>query len=191
MNAAIGQETRVTVLQMAMLYAAIANGGKLWLPQIVERIEAPTGQVLEEFPPRVRRELSVSAENLAIVRQALVGVVNETKGTAYKARPDDDLEVSGKTGTAQVRHMGKRGEPVSSYEQNDHAWFAGFAPSGRPRIAVAVLVEHGGFGGVVAAAGGDGDRARLLRGRWRAGRPAIAPRTWGCRDAVPDASFRP
>jgi len=151
LNAAIGQETRVTVLQMAMLYAAIANGGKLWLPQIVERIESPTGQVLEEFPPRVRRELSVSPENLAIVRQALVGVVNEPKGTAYKARPDDDLEVSGKTGTAQVRHMGKRGEPLSSYEQNDHAWFAGFAPSGHPRIAFAVLVEHGGHGGDVAA----------------------------------------
>jgi len=151
LNAAIGQETRVTVLQMAMLYAAIANGGKLWLPQIVERIESPTGQVLEEFPPRVRRELSVSPENLAIVRQALLGVVNEPKGTAYKARPDDDLEVSGKTGTAQVRHMGKRGEPLSSYEQNDHAWFAGFAPSGHPRIAFAVLVEHGGHGGDVAA----------------------------------------
>jgi len=151
LNAAIGQETRVTLLQMAMLYAAIANGGKLWLPQIVERIESPTGQILEEFPPRVRRELSISADNLAIVRQALVGVVNEPKGTAYKARPDDGLEVAGKTGTAQVRHMGKRGEPVSSYEQNDHAWFAGFAPAGNPRIAFAVLVEHGGHGGDVAA----------------------------------------
>ncbi|HEY4185364.1 MAG TPA: penicillin-binding protein 2, partial [Polyangia bacterium] len=151
LNAAIGQETRVTVLQMAMLYAAIANGGKLWLPQIVERIESPTGQVLEEFPPRVRRELSISADNLALVRQALIGVVNESKGTAYKARPDDDLEVAGKTGTAQVRHMGKRGEPVSSYEQNDHAWFAGYAPAGNPRIAFAVLVEHGGHGGDVAA----------------------------------------
>ena len=152
LNAAIGQETRVTLLQMAMLYAAIANGGKLWLPQLVERIESPAGQILEDFPPRVRRELSVSAENLAIVRQALVGVVNESKGTAYKARPDDDLEVAGKTGTAQVlRHMGRRGEPVASYEQNDHAWFAGFAPAGNPRIAFAVLVEHGGHGGEVAA----------------------------------------
>jgi penicillin-binding protein 2 len=151
LNAAIGQETRVTVLQMAMLYAAVANGGKLWLPQIVERIESPAGQVLEEFPPRVRRELSISAENLAIVRQALVGVVNEPKGTAYKARPDDDLEVAGKTGTAQVRHMSRRGEPVAVYEQNDHAWFAGFAPAGNPRIALAILVEHGGHGGEVAA----------------------------------------
>jgi len=152
LNAAIGQETRVTLLQMAMLYAAIANGGKLWLPQLVERIEAPSGQILEDFPPRVRRELSVTADNLALVRQALVGVVNESKGTAYKARPDDDLEVAGKTGTAQVlRHMGRRGEPITSYEQNDHAWFAGFAPAGNPRIAFAVLVEHGGHGGEVAA----------------------------------------
>ncbi|HET6282662.1 MAG TPA: penicillin-binding protein 2, partial [Polyangia bacterium] len=63
LNAIIGQgSTRVTLLQMATLYAAIANNGKLWLPQIVERIEAPDGQVLEEFAPRVRRELSISPE---------------------------------------------------------------------------------------------------------------------------------
>jgi penicillin-binding protein 2 len=151
LNAAIGQETRVTLLQMATLYAAIANGGKLWLPQIVERIESPAGQVVEEFAPRVRRELSISPENLALVRQALVGVVNEPKGTAYKVRLDEDLEVAGKTGTAQVRHFSRRGEPVSSYEQNDHAWFVGFAPAGNPRIAFAVLVEHGGHGGEIAA----------------------------------------
>src|SRR6185369_11313712 len=61
----IGQgSTRVTLLQMATMYAAIANGGKLWLPQIVERVEDPEGKTLEEFPPRVRRELAVSAETL-------------------------------------------------------------------------------------------------------------------------------
>ena len=81
LNAVIGQgSTRVTLLQMALLYAAIANGGKLWLPQIVERVESPDGQVLEEFAPRVRREISVSPETLAVVRQALVGVVNESQG---------------------------------------------------------------------------------------------------------------
>src|SRR5436305_10043396 len=74
LNAVIGQgSTRVTLLQMATLYAAIANGGKLWLPQIVERVEGPDGQVLEEFAPRVRRELAVSAEHLAFLRQAPVG----------------------------------------------------------------------------------------------------------------------
>ena len=108
--------------------------------------------MLEEFPPRVRRELSVSPENLAIVRQALVGVVNESKGTAYKARLRRRTSRSrARRGTAQVRHMGTRGEPLSAYEQNDHAWFVGFAPAGRPRIAFAVLVEHGGHGGDVAA----------------------------------------
>jgi penicillin-binding protein 2 len=151
LNAVIGQgSTRVTLLQMVTLYTAIANGGKLWLPQIVERIESPDQKVLEEFAPRVRRELSVSPESLAIIRQGLVGVVNEPKGTAFKVRARD-IEVAGKTGTAQVRRMVRRGEALSSYEQNDHAWFVGFAPAGNPRIAFAVLVEHGGHGGEVAA----------------------------------------
>jgi penicillin-binding protein 2 len=148
LNAVIGQgSTRVTLLQMALLYAAIANGGKLWLPQIVERVESPDGQTLEEFAPRVRREVSVAPETLAIVRQALVGVVNESKGTAYKSRAKD-IEVAGKTGTAQVH--GRHTE-LGGYEAGDHAWFVGFAPAGRPRIAVAALVEHGGHGGDVAA----------------------------------------
>jgi penicillin-binding protein 2 len=148
LNAVIGQgSTRVTLLQMVTLYAAIANGGKLWLPQIVERVESPDGQTVEEFPPRVRREISVSPETLAIVRQALVGVVNESKGTAYKSRAKD-IEVAGKTGTAQVH--GRHSE-AGGYEAGDHAWFVGFAPAGRPKIAVAALVEHGGHGGDVAA----------------------------------------
>src|SRR5580765_3673093 len=146
-NAVIGQgSTRVTLLQMATLYAAIANGGKLWLPQIVERVESPEGKTLEEFAPRVRRELAVSPETLAIVREALVGVVNESKGTAYKARLKD-IEVAGKTGTAQVQ----TGRAEGGYESATHAWFVGFAPAGRPKIAIAVLVEHGGHGGDVAA----------------------------------------
>jgi penicillin-binding protein 2 len=151
LNAVIGQgSTRVTLLQMATLYAAIANGGKLWLPQIVERVESPDGQVLEDFAPRVRRELSVSPENLAFLRQALVGVVNEPKGTAFKVHPHD-IEIAGKTGTAQVHKMIRRGDNGGAWEQDDHAWFVGFAPAGRPRIAFAVLVEHGGHGGEVAA----------------------------------------
>jgi penicillin-binding protein 2 len=149
LNAVIGQgSTRVTLLQMATLYAAIANGGKLWLPQIVDHVEAPDGQVLEEFPPRVRREINVSAEHLAFVRQALVGVVNEPKGTAFKARPKE-IEMAGKTGTAQVH--GRRDDTSGTYEGTEHAWFVGFAPAGRPKIALAVLVEHGGHGGEVSA----------------------------------------
>src|SRR4029453_17602408 len=101
---------------------------------------------VEEFAPRVRRELAVAPETLAIVRQALVGVVNESKGTAYRARLKD-IEVAGKTGTAQVQIARADG----THELGTHAWFVGFAPAGRPKVALAVLVEHGGHGGDVAA----------------------------------------
>jgi penicillin-binding protein 2 len=153
LNTAIGEgAVRVTVLQMALLYATIAADGKLWLPQIVERVESPAGQILEEFPPRVRREVSVAPDSLAFLRRALYGVVFDAKGTAYKTRPRH-IEIAGKTGTAQVFQGGRRGgdDPPLPYERVDHAWFAGFAPAAKPRIAFAVLVEHGGHGGSVAA----------------------------------------
>jgi len=153
LNTAIGEgDTRVTVLQMALLYAAVATDGKLWLPQIVERIESPTGQMVEEFPPRIRREVAASPEALAFLRRALFGVMQDSRGTAYKAR-SKHIEIAGKTGTAQVFQGGRRGgdEPPLPYERVDHAWFAGFAPAAKPRIAFAVLVEHGGHGGAVAA----------------------------------------
>ena len=153
LNTAIGEgAVRVTVLQMALLYASVAADGKLWLPQIVERVESPSGQIIEEFPPRVRREVSVSPDSLAFLKRALYGVVFDSKGTAYKARPKR-IEIAGKTGTAQVFQGGRRGgdEPPLPYERVDHAWFAGFAPAAKPRIAFAVLVEHGGHGGSVSA----------------------------------------
>lgn len=151
LNTAIGEgATRVTVLQMALLYATIANGGKLWLPQIVERIESPAGQVIEEFPPRARRDVAVSADSLNLVRRALFAVVNEPKGTAYKAR-SEKVEVAGKTGTAQVWAPRRRDEGGQPYEKQYHAWFAGFAPAARPKLAFAVIVERGGRGAEVAA----------------------------------------
>jgi penicillin-binding protein 2 len=151
LNTAIGEgSTRVTVLQMALLYAAVANGGRLWLPQIVERIEGPGGQVIEEFPPRARRDVSVSAESFALLRRALFGVANEPKGTAYRAGRASKIEVAGKTGTAQAARARRKGEDPG-VDFLDHAWFAGFAPAAKPRIAFAVIVEHGGHGGDVAA----------------------------------------
>jgi penicillin-binding protein 2 len=151
LNTVIGEgSTRVTVLQMALLYATIANGGKLWLPQVVERIESPAGQVIEEFPPRARRDVAVSAESLALLRRSLQGVVSDKRGTAHRAR-SAKFEVAGKTGTAQAAARRKGEDPPLPYEQLDHAWFAGFAPAGKPRIAFAVLLEHGGHGGDAAA----------------------------------------
>jgi penicillin-binding protein 2 len=156
LNAAIGQgRTLVTVLQLASAYAAIANGGLLYRPQIVRRIETADGEVVQDFPPVVRRRLDIAPEHLELLTEALVGVVHNPQGTAYDPEVAG-LDIAGKTGTAEVPPT----QPTSGqaphqlgrwFFNRDHGWFAGFAPSGDPQIAVAVLIEHGGTGGRSAA----------------------------------------
>jgi penicillin-binding protein 2 len=147
LNTAIGQgDTKVTVMQLAMVYAAIANGGKLWVPQIVERVQSPDGKTIQEFAPRLRRQIAASADTLQKVRAALYDAVNHPpphEGTSWKARVPG-LDVAGKTGTAQTGKFHKEGEEGD--ENNSHSWFASYAPSKDPKIAVVVLIEHGGFG---------------------------------------------
>ena len=146
---AIGQgASTVTVLQLALAYAALANGGTLYQPQLVRSIETSDGTVVQEFPPRVRRMVGVDAEHLTLVNSALEGVVVEKEGTAYKERAVG-VDMAGKTGTAQVTHVTPRGVDPGKiwYFNRDHAWFAGFAPARSPEIAIVVLVEHGGGGG--------------------------------------------
>jgi penicillin-binding protein 2 len=84
------------------------------------------------------------------LRRALTNVVNSPGGTAFKVRLKSIL-VAGKTGTAQVRRIGKVRQRGVPYEQRDHSWFVCFAPADRPEIAVAALIEHGGFGAQAAA----------------------------------------
>ncbi len=147
--AAIGQgATTVTVLQLALAYSALANGGTLYQPQVVRSIETSDGTVVQEFPPRVRRMVQVDPDNLALVKDGLTGVVREREGTAYKETPSD-VDMAGKTGTAQVSHVTPRGVDPHKvwYFNRDHAWFAGYAPSHSPEIAIVVIVEHGGGGG--------------------------------------------
>jgi penicillin-binding protein 2 len=153
LNMAIGQgNTRVTVLQLAMAYAALANGGTLHVPQLVARVEGPGGEVIQSFAPTVRRRLRVNVENLIRINTALAGVVADRTGTAHNARIEE-VTIAGKTGTAQVAHSTLAiGDPRRNwYENRDHAWFAGFAPAVDPEIAIVVLVEHGGSGGHEAA----------------------------------------
>ncbi len=153
LNMAIGQgNTRVTVLQTALMYAALANGGTLFVPQIVERVEGPDGQVIQTFEPVVRRRVQIEPANLTRITTALAGVVADRAGTAHNAMLAE-VTIAGKTGTAQVAHQSlPSGDPRRNwYENRDHAWFAGFAPAESPEIAVVVLVEHGGSGGHEAA----------------------------------------
>jgi penicillin-binding protein 2 len=159
LNAAIGQgATTVTVLQLALAYAALANGGTLYQPQLVRAVETSNGTVVQEFNPRVRRQIDVSPENLRLVQRALEAGVGEEGGTgigAFKMSGLRELgvEMAGKTGTAQVSHHLVRGAEAERgwYFNREHAWFAGYAPAKSPEVAVVALVEHGGFGGKHAA----------------------------------------
>lgn len=154
LNMAIGQgNVKVTPLQMAMTYAALANGGTVYRPQVVRRIETSDGDLVKDFYPEVIRRTAVSQSTLGFVMDALSGVVEEEDGTAYSAR-NEAVRVAGKTGTAQVtRRRPKPGDDISKYYylNRDHAWFAAVAPSDAPKIAVITLIEHGGAGGEHAA----------------------------------------
>jgi penicillin-binding protein 2 len=153
-NASIGQgDVNVTPLQQAVAYAAIGNGGTVFRPQLVRRIESPDGKVLREFAPQIVAKLGIKPQNLAAVQAGLTAVVNEPGGTAYRSRLPD-VTFAGKTGTAQVVKLGvkqKLDPTQTAYLSRDHAWFAAFAPAVKPEIVVVVVSEHGGWGAEAAA----------------------------------------
>jgi len=147
--AAIGQgATTVSVLQLALAYAALANAGTLYQPQVVRSIETSDGTIVQEFPPRVRRIISMDSHQLEWIKSALHGVVVEKEGTAH-AESLLGVDMAGKTGTAQVTHVTPRGVDSDRvwYFNRDHAWFAGYAPHAAPEIAIVAMIEHGGGGG--------------------------------------------
>lgn len=138
-----GHEISVTPLQLAVAYGALANGGVLYRPQIVRRIESSDGQVVQEFPPApVGRVISqkTSATMREILRQVVV------RGTGKRARVRG-YDVAGKTGTAR-KVVGGR------YSDKKHfASFVGFAPADRPRAVVLITVDEpqgAHYGGTVA-----------------------------------------
>ncbi|HZL43360.1 MAG TPA: penicillin-binding transpeptidase domain-containing protein [Verrucomicrobiae bacterium] len=146
-NLCIGQgKVDVSPLQMAVVTAALANGGKVLWPRLVDRIESP--EFGSEGPPtvypkgRVRNELGVQPRNLAILKQAMLDEV-EDAGTGWRAVVPG-LRICGKTGTAQV--MNSKNEVI-----DDTTWFISFAPYEQPRYAVVVMVESGVSGGVTCA----------------------------------------
>lgn len=152
LNAAIGQgATTVSLLQLTLAYAALANGGTLYQPQLVRAVETSGGTVVQEFSPRIRRRIDIRPEHLKLVREALTAGVNEASGTAYRARVGG-VQMAGKTGTSQVSHLARGAAAERTwYFKRDHALFAGYAPVDAPEVAVVALVEHGGFGGKHAA----------------------------------------
>ena len=142
MQLAIGQSVLlVTPLQVARYAAAIGNGGTLYRPQLVLKIQNAEGEILREFTADPQAQLPVSPENLAAIQEAMVNVVEKSGATAYRKFLGLNLNVAGKTGTA-------------STEGDPHAWFAGYSYEERedkPDIAIAVILENQGEGSDWAA----------------------------------------
>ncbi len=137
-NLAIGQGyLQVTPLQMAVAYAAIANGGKVVRPHLAQAVLDPAGRPVRYLRPKPVRKLRLVG--LQAIRDGLYAAAHSAGGTSSSVFGAFPVPVSGKTGTAEA--------PPGS----DHSWYASWAPSTRPRYVVVVLIEHGGFGAQSAA----------------------------------------
>jgi penicillin-binding protein 2 len=144
-NLSIGQgKINVTPIQAAWAVGGLASGGRLKQPRLVQPQELRRSGF--ESPDVGYQTYTVSEDTVETVAKAMWGVVNDG-GTATSARVNG-FDVAGKTGTAQVvnKSIYKKGS-----ENEDHAWFVGFAPYRNPEIVVSVLLEHGGHGGEVSA----------------------------------------
>lgn len=153
---AIGQGFVLTTpLQLATMTAALANGGTVWKPQIVQKIVALDGSNEWILNPEKLNETAWPNAAIAAVQDAMESVVNDVGGTAWRSR-SEKVRFSGKTGTAQVvRRQDDDEEEVKDedipYQYRDHALFVSYAPAKNPQIAIAVVVEHGSHGSSAAA----------------------------------------
>ncbi len=144
-NLAIGQgDLLVTPLQVARFIAAVGNGGTLYRPQVIEKIESLNGSFESLLSPEIQGTLPLTAGNLTLIQEAMKGVVSSKKpeGTAYRELSGLRINIAGKTGTATSSGI----EP--------HAWFAGYTFENRedlPDIAVVVIAENAGEGSEIAA----------------------------------------
>jgi len=143
-NQSIGQgEVQVTPLQVARFMAALGNGGTLYRPQLVEKIESVDGQSITVFKPEALGTLPIQPFRLQVIQDAMISVIENPRGTANFRLRGLRIPVAGKTGTAESGS----GDP--------HAWFAGYTraseSSGLPDIAIAVIIENQGEGSDWAA----------------------------------------
>jgi penicillin-binding protein 2 len=149
----IGQGAlNVNALQLAVMTSRLANGRKALNPRLVKSVggvEQPSGAAVPDLP--------FSAEHLAYVRGGMAAVANDVRGTAYRQSQLGlgDVQMAGKTGTAQVRSydgVANRKGSGAVWRLKDHNLFVAFAPYDDPRYALSVIIEHGGMGGATAGA---------------------------------------
>jgi len=155
MNLTIGQgDIRMTPLQIALSYAALANEGIIMKPKIVEKIISQEGETV--IPSEVLRVLDIDKKHISSINRALYSVANEPGGTAFFHADRTIPFAAGKTGTSQIISLASRKRIDSTDDERlnmtlDDALFAAFFPYENPEIAVAVVVENGEHGGSVAA----------------------------------------
>ena len=139
-NLAVGQgDLQADPLQMATVYAAIANGGQVLRPHLAQQVESVTGEVLEEMRPSPRRTVELPPQARDTIMQGLTRAAMEPGGTSYPVFGQFPVQVAGKTGTAERGIMA------------DQSWYVALAPADDPEIVVAVTIERGGFGADAAA----------------------------------------
>lgn len=139
----------VSPIQACQMISAIANGGIFYRPSLLKQTRNRETGEIKTFAPVRKNKIAIDPAALEEIRQALVGVVNEPGGTAHGAQSSLAI-VAGKTGSSQVVAQKVAGRKLAE-KIADHAWFVAYAPADNPKIAVAVLVEHGVHGGSAAA----------------------------------------
>ena len=146
-NFSIGQgDTLVTPLRLAQIYAAIANDGVYYKPQVARAIVDVDGKIVKEFKPEIADTIKIEQSTWDFLHRGLRMVV--TKGTAAGVFAGFPVEVSGKTGTAQVFGRNPNGSP-----KDDTSWFAAYGPTADPQYAVVMMVSQGGFGASTSGLG--------------------------------------
>lgn len=154
LSVAIGQSYNLaTPIQVLVMTSAVANGGIRYKPTILKAINSAEGEIIKKSKPEIIGGLSAGKQTLEIVKKGMWEAVNKKSGTAWIAHIDG-MEISGKTGTAQVVSRKKndtKRDVDLAHHLKPHAWFTAFAPKDNPRIAVTVIVEHGEHGSSTAA----------------------------------------
>jgi penicillin-binding protein 2 len=146
---AIGQgQLLVTPLQMARLYAAIANGGKLVTPHVLNDVENPNGTIVPTTAPPAPRPIpGLNPAYVKDVQEGLYMGTHDSFGTSYPVFGNFPYPIAGKTGTAE-----KVVTPVPGYTHNEsQSWWCGYGPTYDPKLVVCAVIENGGEGGAAAA----------------------------------------
>ena len=144
-NLAVGQgNMEATPLQLAVSYAAIANGGDVVTPHIGLKVVDPQGRTVRTLGTGETRRVDISPATLDVVRQGIVDAANSPSGTSSGVFAGYPVKVAGKTGTAEVYD-------ADVMHNVDYAWYASYAPANDPRYVVVVMIEKGGHGGATAA----------------------------------------